>query len=211
MGVGTKSYQLACKTDLIGNKHRPVVIASLLWQPFDSRFEEILQRMESHRTILKEVLDLNHKRTTLEAHEKMEREWEAAKAERREAEKARTAEGDAAEKAEIERQEQREERKNAEIARLDQVVHRFNEEREREIAKKARLEAQRAREDHLETSMKEVMQAQRGMTDSLISWVRSTLICIKRCSHPSYPGLAFTARICPRLRESSELPRRRHS
>ena len=84
-----KSYRIPGEADLPENKYRPVIMASLAWQPFDSRFEEILEQMESHRTILKEVLDLDHKRANFEARKEMEHAWEAAKREHYEGEKAR--------------------------------------------------------------------------------------------------------------------------
>jgi DNA anti-recombination protein RmuC len=182
-------------TDFPENKHRPLVIASLTWQPFDSRFEEILQRMESHRTLLKEVLDLDYKRITLEAHEKMEREWEAAKTKRYE---AGNSEGNGAERAETEQREQQEERRKAEIARLDQVEHRFAEERERMLAEKARFEARRVQEA-LGKSVEKIIEAQRGKMDYFYVLNQSNTDADDRCGHPSYPGLAFTTRIRPGL------------
>jgi hypothetical protein len=46
-------------------KRTPVVIAELLWRPFESRFQDIIERMKFHQAILKDELDLAVKKSLL--------------------------------------------------------------------------------------------------------------------------------------------------
>ncbi|KAH6714527.1 hypothetical protein BKA61DRAFT_673850 [Leptodontidium sp. MPI-SDFR-AT-0119] len=153
------------------SKHRPVVMASLVWKPFDACFDEILQQMESHRTVLKEVVELDQIRSNVEARDRAEKGWEAMGSVHHDAGKARDFQGDAVHKSEAEREEQQEERRKAETARLNDAEHRFAEARERKLAADARAEARRAQEN-LKKLKGEVEQAQR---DELTSRVRTWL------------------------------------
>lgn len=148
------------------NKHRPVVMASLIWQPFDARFDEILQQMQSHRTILKEVVDLDQKRANQEARDKAEKMWEAVDKEHEKAGKATEAILDAFQKSEAALVEQQEEHRKAEIARLDDLEKRFTEARDekqkQKLAAEAREKARHAHENMSELRVK-IEQLQRGM------------------------------------------------
>lgn len=49
---------------LIELRSNPVVVGQLLWQPFEVRFSDILQRLESHQGILRFEMDAIQLRTT---------------------------------------------------------------------------------------------------------------------------------------------------
>ncbi|KAL2075301.1 hypothetical protein VTL71DRAFT_244 [Oculimacula yallundae] len=152
-------------------KYRPVVVTSLIWKPFDACFDEILQQMESHRTVLKEVVELDQIRSSVEARDRAERGWTEIASEHHDAEKARDFQADSFHKSEAERLEQQEERKRAETARLDDAEHRFAQARELKLAADARVAARNAQEN-LTTLKREVEQAQR---DEIVSRARAWL------------------------------------
>jgi hypothetical protein len=64
-------------TDGIGLKHRPVVEISSAWQPFDSYFDDLLKRIESHCTELKVQLDIDQLRLSIKANKDMQEMREA--------------------------------------------------------------------------------------------------------------------------------------
>lgn len=51
-------------------KKSPVVIAQLLWQPFNVRFANILQRLDHHRAILKSEIELLHLKASVKSLDK---------------------------------------------------------------------------------------------------------------------------------------------
>ena len=160
------SNRFAGLTNHSENKHRLVVMTSLIWQPFDARFDEILQQMESHRTILKEVVDLDQKRANQEARDKAEEMWKAADKEHEKSGKATEAILDAFQKSEAARVGHQEEQRKAEIARLHDLEKRFTEARDekqkQKIAAETREKARHEHENMSELRMK-IEQLQRGM------------------------------------------------
>ena len=85
--VRCNSLPCPASTDLfviIELKRTPVIVADLLWRPFESRFQDVIERMKFHRAILKDELNLAMNKSIVS---KLDAEEKRAEAVRLEAER----------------------------------------------------------------------------------------------------------------------------
>jgi small-conductance mechanosensitive channel len=88
--LNSPQYELRLLADpLLGLKRTPMVLGSLLWQPFDVRFQELLDRMKTHKHNISEEIevwklkcDASERVATAKWREHTETEYEDADKER---------------------------------------------------------------------------------------------------------------------------------
>ncbi|OCL03838.1 hypothetical protein AOQ84DRAFT_137126 [Glonium stellatum] len=121
-------------------KHRPLVMASLAWQPFDTRFDEMLERMELHRNVLKEVVQLDQIHAAIGERERTEKARQEEEKERLAAVKAREAQKVERALSEAIREQLLKASREAEDARLEAEERHKQDYEDRQLKDRERYE-----------------------------------------------------------------------